>query len=820
MLTPRVRILPVSMGLLLGSLLAPSASAQEPAAPASYIEAVEEPADAGGVMDEVDAEQAQVEAGAPGLSEEARNRVEQIVVTARKRAELLEDTPVSITALSENLLREANITRFSEIENLVPNMEFLGNNSNGRIYIRGVGQAQTGAAFDSGVGLYIDGIYLPRSQVLVFDVVDITAIEVLRGPQGTLFGKNTVGGAINVTTAKPSDTLEASAWLNVGNRSRVESRVMLNIPIDIGWFEDRLATRIAFASENHDGFNTTRYPNPATGEPARYISSVANLSFLGSLQLEILPELILDVSGSWLENRAVQGAGECVIVKEQGLGLGDPDYYPACRATRPYEYSANRRSNMGGRNWGSWGTLAWSPGQMGFLEDLSLKYIGAWRGQNNHAVTDLDMTDVSMLILASDGGGPGFLLGKPGQSEQVQQELQMNASTLDGRLNFVSGLFGFWETAERGNATIVPPISQRTLNETRFRNWTWAVYGQGTLDVTEWLGLTVGLRYTQDKKGAWQKNKRLTETGEVQAITKTGKGSEIFEAWTPLVNVAMTLPEQYLDESPLDHLMGYVSWSQGFKGGGFNAVINPADESDEFLSFGPETLDNFEVGLKTVAFDRTLTVNLSVFAALYNDIQVRTFQPVYDEAGELETLLSLTLNAAASVNRGVELDFNWRPAQGWRVEGSLGLLDARYTDFPVGIDNVNGQQINRSGQRLPAAMPIQSYMAVQYSLPVDGAWVGPLRGWLTPRIDWSYRSGVNWIGPELAAAEQPAYNTLGLRLSYDFWDDRAQFALWARNLTDKRASTAGVSLASFYGVYQRPWMPGRTFGAEFAYAFN
>ena len=808
---------------ILATFFAPPVAAQEPGAASSYVEAIEQPTDAGGVMDEVDAAAAQVEEGAPDLSAGERIRIEEIVVTARKRAELLEDTPVSITALSENLLREANVSRFSEIEDLVPNLEFIGDNSNGRIYIRGVGQAQTGAAFDAGVGLYIDGIYLPRSQVLVFDVVDITSIEVLRGPQGTLFGKNTVGGAINVTTAKPSDTLDASAWLNVGNRNRVESRVMLNIPIDIGWFEDRLATRIAFASENHDGFDTTRYPNPTTGAAARYTSSVANLSFLGSLQLEILPELILDVSGSWLENRAVQGVGECVIVEEQGLGLNDPDYYPACRATRPYEYSANRRSNRGGRNWGSWGTLAWSPGQMGFLEDLSLKYIGSWRGQSNHALTDLDLTDVSMLILASDGGGPGLLLGKPGQSEQVQQEVQMNASALDGRLNFVSGLFGFWETAERGNATIatiVPPIAQRTLNETRFRNWTWALYAQGTLDVTEWLGLTVGLRYTQDKKGAWQKNKRLTETGEVEAITKTGKGSEVFEAWTPLVNVAMTLPERYLDESPLDHLMGYVSWSQGFKGGGFNAVINPSDESNEFLSFAPETLDNFEVGLKTVAFDRTLTVNLSVFAALYNDIQVRTFQPIYDEAGELETLLSLTLNAAASVNRGVELDFSWRPARGWRVEGSLGLLDARYTDFPVGINNVNGQQVNRSGQRLPAAMPIQSYMALQYSLPVDGAWVGSMRGWLTPRIDWSYRSGVNWIGPELTAADQPAYNTLGLRLSYDFLDDRAQFALWARNLTDKRVSGAGVSLASFYGVYQRPWMPGRTFGAEFAYSFN
>lgn len=793
-----------------------------PAAPAALVEAIETPTSAGGVIGEVDAAEAQAAASESGLSGAERRRVEEIVVTARKRSELLEDTPVSVTALSENLLREANVTRFNEIDTLVPNMEFLGGNSNGTVYIRGVGQPTTGAAFDAGVGVYIDGVYLPRAQALVFDVVDVAAIEVLRGPQGTLFGKNTIGGAVNVTTQKPSDEIDAFAMVRAGNYGNVETRTMLNVPVDIGWFEDRLATRIAFASQNRGGYTTTLFRDPATGASEELSTGgIANLSFLGSLRLQILEDLVLDVSGSWVQSRENFRGAQCVKVEETGLGNLPPGgYYEACDQTAPYEYSVNRKSSRSGKNWGAWGTLAWNAGELGVLEEVDLKYIGAWRRQSNRSLIDLDATPEDVLTLAGDGSGPGQLFGEPGASQQIQQELQMNAAAMDGRLQFISGLFGFWETASRRNSTLVPRIPQRTLNSTDFNNWTWAIYGQGTLDMTEWLSLTAGLRYTQDKKGAQQINSRLDADGEVERITKEGYGDKVFEAWTPMASIAATVPEPWLESSSVDHIMGYFTWSQGFKGGGFNAVINPSDESNDLLPFGPETLDNFEVGLKTVALDRTLTVNLSAFTGLYKDIQVRTFQPVYDEEGELETVLSLTLNAAAAVNRGVELDFNWRPVQGLRVEGSLGLLDARYTDFPGAIDEVTGDTTNRSGQRLPDATPVQSYFAVQYSLPVTGDWVGGMRGWLTPRFDWSYRATVNWVGPELPAAEQPAYHMIGARLSYDFFDDRAQFALWARNLTDKRVTTSGQPLVSLFGIYTRPWEIGRTFGAEFTWSFR
>lgn len=820
-LLPGCRVLVVFAALGLFALPTRSA-AEEPTAPSTLIEALETPTATGGVMDEADASEAQAGDPDSGLTERERDRVEEIVVTARKRTELLEDTPVSVTALSENLLREANVNRFSEIESLVPNMEFLGSNSNGRVLIRGVGQATTGAAFDSGVGVYIDGIFLPRSQVLVFDVVDVAAIEVLRGPQGTLFGKNTIGGAVNVTTQKPSGEPEAFAMVRAGNFANVETRAMLNIPIDIGWFEDRLATRIAFASENSNGYTNTLFRDPETGDTEELkTGGVANLSFLGSLRLQVLEDLVLDVSGAWLENRASFRGLQCVPVQETGLGNLPPGgYYEACNETAPYDYSVNRKSTRSGRNWGTWGTLTWSPGELGVLEDVDLKYIGSWRRQTNRSVVDMDSTAEDVLTLASDGAGPGYLLGEPGRSQQVQQELQLNASAWEGRFNFVSGAFGFWETASRDNATVVPRLPQLTLNSTDFRNWTWALYGQGTLDVTEWLGLTVGLRYTQDKKGAYQLNRRMDDAGEITAITKQTSGRKVFEAWTPMASLAATLPESYLEDTQVDHLMAYFTWSQGFKGGGFNAVINPSDESNDLLPFGPETLDNFEVGLKTVALDRTLTMNLSFFTALYKDIQVRTFQPVFDDQGELETLLSLTLNAAAAVNRGAEFDFNWRPVRGLRLEGSVGLLDARYTDFPVAISERDGETINRSGERLPAATPVQTYFAMQYSMPIEGAWAGGMRGWLTPRFDWAYRSTVNWIGPELPEAIQPAYHTIGARLSYDFMDDQAQFALWARNLTDKRVTTAGTSLVSFFGVYGRPWEIGRTFGAEFSWSFR
>ena len=209
------------------SLIIPSASLAQtpPPGPSGYVENIEERGSVGGEFGEVDAGEAQaerLEAGkpVPGVSPSRAAQIEEIVVQARKRAEFLEDTPISVTALGENTLREAGVTRLDDIQELVPNLQFQSGTSGlaVNIVIRGVGTPQSAAiAFDPGVGVYVDGVYLPRTIGALIDVINLEQVEVLRGPQGTLFGKNTVGGAINITTVKPKDDYEGFVLLRPGN---------------------------------------------------------------------------------------------------------------------------------------------------------------------------------------------------------------------------------------------------------------------------------------------------------------------------------------------------------------------------------------------------------------------------------------------------------------------------------------------------------------------------------------------------------------------------------------------------------------------------
>jgi len=253
-----------ALGSLLALFAAEPADAQDVPqrieAPSGYVESIEEPGTLGGEEDEVDAGEAQVETiegggDVPGVSKRQLARAEKIVVQARKREELLEETPIAVTALGEAELRESGVTRIDDIQLLVPNLIFQSDNTGAQtnVRIRGVGTSTDGVAFDPGVGIYVDGVFLPRAFGSLIDVVDVQQIEVLRGPQGTLFGKNTVGGAINITTVKPRDELEAFALVRPGNFDRVDTRVTLSVPVRAGWFDEKLFTRFSFASTQTPG---------------------------------------------------------------------------------------------------------------------------------------------------------------------------------------------------------------------------------------------------------------------------------------------------------------------------------------------------------------------------------------------------------------------------------------------------------------------------------------------------------------------------------------------------------------------------------------
>ena len=852
--------------LLAGLVGVQAVSAQEselteaPAAPSEFM--LENVEGADGEVGGFDAEQvdaapvqaAEIEAGdtPENVSRFKRRQIEEIVVQARKRSELLEDTPVSVTALGETTLREAGITRLDQIQELVPNLQAQGGLSGQEtmLQIRGVGSSRADLAFDPGVGIYVDGVFLPRAQGNFLDVLDVQQIEVLRGPQGTLFGKNTVGGAINMTTVKPTESFEGSAFLRVGNYDSVVARASLNIPIDIGWFEDRLFSRFTVGSNNRKGYIYNALYDEDWADQNSF-------TFLGSLRFLPTDEITIDLSGTWSTEHTKGLIGRC-ITQDPDAPLSSPQLVAVCPETDdPYVTYADTKGLQAIESYGTWMTVNWDLPDLWWFEGMSLRNLTSWREQIPRTVSDVDGTRIPTVGLYRSGGASWTTDGDPGFARQISTELQITGNITD-RFNFIAGYFVFWEKADDRLSTLVetpigptnppypddgidPPycgtdalcIGRTTRRDTHIDNWTWALFTQGTLDVTDWLAATAGLRYTEDKKGLQYEEYRYPginpwnippeparpdtpgplETDNPQVLG----GDEIFTSWTPMASLAATMPGEYIDGTLVDHLMGYFTYSKGFKGGGFNALIGANQTSLE--SFDPETLDNFEVGLKTIAFDQLLTLNLSAFMGKYNDIQVTSQEVVGINPDGSPQLLTVVNNAAAATTRGIEIELLSRPWEGWVVTGSLGLLDGRYEDFPDAISDFDGSAINRSGQRFQNVPAIQSFLSVQYSHPANVPGPSWLQGWVTPRIEWSHTGAINYVGPELPAGRQPARNLVNLRLSYSFMDDNAEVALWSKNVGDVEYFSWATPVVSTFGFVGQYFAIGRTFGAELSYRF-
>lgn len=737
-------------------------------------------------------------------------RVEEIVVTARKREEFLEDTPIAITAISAASLENSNITTIDQIQELSPNLTIQtgGGNQTAQISIRGVGTPGIGIAFDPGVGLYIDGVYLPRAQAAIFDVVDVESVQILRGPQGTLFGKNTVGGAVLITTIKPRDELGALISVRPGNLGAIRTRVSLDLPIDIGWFEDKLFSRLTFASRNRDGYVYNKTRDAYWGEEN-------GLSFIGSLRFLPTEDIAIDITGSWFKDQVHNPMGQCVVVQEVGLGAGVPGYWEGCNDTGPFDIAANDNQVFASSSWGTWGTISWDLGEVGPFSGIVAKSITSWRRQLSPSIQDADATQFEVIRVANFGGGG--INGEAGQAQQIQQEAQLAASAWEERINLVGGAFFFWETADRTNGlSVLPNIPiQQTANRIRTDNFTWALFAQGTVAPVDWLSLTAGLRYTEDKKRASQVNRNFALPPENDIVVDVS-GEESFASWTPMASLALFAPEPLLSWGGLDHLMGYFTWANGFKGGGLNAVLAAAPE-DGLIPYKPETLDNYELGAKMIAFDGRLTFNLSFFQSAYDDIQRSSRQTVLQPDGQVETR-QLTQNAAAATTRGVEAEFQWVPIDGLLISGLIGTLDARYDEWPDAVDTRGGADpVDRSGQRFIRAPKYNTFLAAQYAIPVPGPeWAS---GYLTPRVEWAYRAAEMFAEPEIPEGQQGGYGLVNARLSYDFLDNQAQIALWGRNLGDKEYVNAEVPIVGAMGILVKGYGVPRTFGAELTYSF-
>ena len=755
------------------------------------------------------------EASSDALPPEATAGVEEILVRARKRAEALEGVPLSVTPLSETTLREAGVFRVNEVQELVPNLQFLvsSDGQGALVRIRGVGTATSEIAFDPGVGIYVDGVFLPRALGSIIDTVDVEQVEVLRGPQGTLFGKNTVGGAINITTIKPGPELEGFAMMRPGNLGRLDSRAMLNVPIGIGGLDGKLFSRLAFASRSLDGY----VDNALIGQT---LSNQNSVSFLGSVRFLPIEDLAIDVSGTWSKEQNAGLGPRCRVSNPDAPLLSGiyPGLADACEAAKPFEFEGDTNQLSEVESYGTWATATWGVGDLGPFEELEAKSIVSWREQRTRLRLELDGTSFPAVQFSSTGG-PNPLDGRPGSQRQISQEFQLVGRALSDDLSYVLGFFALWEKGldSRTVGTGLGVLNFVRNNNNETDNWTWAPFFQATYSVSDWMSLTGGLRYTEDKKGA---STRISDpTNPELPPDLDARDSAIFSSWTPMGSVALSAPGDWLDTLGVDHFMGYFTYARGFKGGGFNAVFNPA--ATRLDEFQPETLDSFEVGFKTIGWDRRFTFNASFFLGKYDDIQVTAVRDVTMPGDETPNLVQFTQNAAKATTRGAELELLAVPTGRLRVTGSVGLLHTNFDAFPNAIDDVTGATIDRAGQSFVASPEVQTHVSAQYSFEVEFGGPPWLRGWLTPRVDWYGQSFMHFAGVEVTDLNQGGYDLLHGRVSYDFLGDRAQVAVWGKNLTDTKYLAFGsAAVASSWGVGLQYFGAPRTFGAEISYRLS
>lgn len=735
--------------------------------------------------------------------------VEEIVVTARKREENLQDTPIAVTAFSGEGMEKRGVTKLNGVAAYAPNMSFQSNPSFGgasnaaSIYIRGVGQKEFLPTTEPGVGLYVDGVYIARSVGAILDLVDIAQVEVLRGPQGTLFGRNTIGGAISITSQKPDAEFGGKVSVGLGTDNALTVKGSVDIPLS-----DTLHTRISLADMSQDGY-VERLDGVELGDDDTQTgrfnavwtpSSEFEMNFSAefSRDRENGPPLtLLDINlGNPIDPNTPPMAVIHNVVANAMAGAtdGSPCANPVNKINLDVPGCYDLRYDLGDRkNAGTAPAKSESDFKATNLnmtwdinDNLTFKSITAWR--------DLDAE------FSRDGDHSPHRVSQfhdTLEQTQLTQEFQLLGSHLDAKLNWIFGLYYFDEDGDNVN-TLDFTVSNFTSGG-EFANTSKAAFGQATMDFTDWFSLTMGLRYTKEDKEFTPdqvilqnyfagSGHPMLDAPFMQAGTRVlplATDKQSISEVTPMVNASF-----HLD----DNTMLYASYSEGFKSGGFTQRVFPpqvagftapanASDTDLIPDFDPEFVEVYELGIKYTGLDGRLKLNAAAFHTVYDDLQIQVFTSV----------APVTKNAASAKITGWETELSWLPAENWLVEASYGWLNARYDDIDFDETFIDpGNEFERVPERTAS-------LAVSRDFYTD-------IGSFTARVDWSYRSKeyMDSFNTELIA--QDAYDLFNANLNWtsnnEVWD--AQLTL--KNITDEKYLTTGIigdAFQTYEGIYNR-----------------
>jgi iron complex outermembrane receptor protein len=729
----------------------------------------------------------------------AQDDVEEIVVTARRVNEKLQDVPVAVTAFTSANLESRGVDTLDQIAKYTPNIRFdgaaalSGGNYNSTVFVRGVGQNDFAIFSDPGVGFYVDDVYYARSIGGIMDAVDIDSVQVLRGPQGTLFGKNTVGGAVLITTAQPElDAVSGRVEGTTGRYNRADVKGAINIPI----VKDVLALRVSGALLNRDGYVKRLFDGGTQGD--------RNADMIrAKLRYRPNDQLTVDLGADYTRARETSAPSDLLAVgNAPGItgvpflvnynrfvapsrGVVAPDgqrtVNPSFITASPFETWAGGGPNRNDLDlWGVQGTVAYE------LGGATLKSITAYRDLKAYFARDGDNTPFVFRQTTNDD-----------KQWQLSQELQLSGKTFDDRLSYVLGGFYFKEKASdiatadlaiglSPPLALTPPFTPAVFIRNYVDNKGWALFGQADFKLTDALSLTAGGRYTHDEKQFTSINTRQSDN--VQFINTTVGAT--FKKFTPKLGVNYTISKD---------LLLYGSWSKGFKQGGFNG--RPLVSAAEVTEYRPEELSTYEVGVKSQWFERRLTANFAAFHSIYKDIQLTVNQ----------TPTNFVANAAGGKIDGFEAELVMRPVRWFTVNASAGYLDAWYTSVGEGLGPTQILPINLNSHFVKAPKWTASAGAeIRHQL--NGAGELALRGDVT-KYSRIYHDVAN-----TALITDDGYVLVNARLSYTLPGDAIQLSVFGSNLTKALYLVSGNASGAF-GLAEASYGRPREWGISASYKF-
>lgn len=695
--------------------------------------------------------------------------LEEIVVTATKRVTTLQETPISVSAFDAQYLEQNNIREFSDFASSIPNVSAPdGLTGTRNVSIRGISSpVRSGSGVEQPVGVYFDGVVVDN-EALNGLVLDLASIEVLRGPQGAIWGRNTPAGAILYRTQRPSAEFEGYVDAEIGNYDLRQATAGLSGPV-IG---ENILFRLAAGHLERDGFTRRRSGGTLNNQDQDVVRGALTLRPAEGLDITLIAQR------DWIDGY-----------------VGGHEYFTGPFAVLSGTDGYAREVDTDFHTQSSRDTTALTGIIDYAIGNHTLTAVSGYRSYEILRAGDTDATHQFVVneIITED-------------TEQFSQELRL-ASPVDGRFDWIAGLYFYYQKQKPDDETQVgaeflglPAGSEITLrNQGTLKTRSYAAFGEASYELTDVFTARLGVRWTKDDKTA-EIVQRTTQIinlpppiGPIDAsVTQDFESDYENSKFTPVMG---------FDLHASDDVLFFANAGKGYKAGGFNP------NGTVRTTYGPENSTSYEIGVRSQWFDKALTANATAFYVTYEDLQIQSF----------EGLNAIFVNAGEARSKGAELELLARLSSGWRLQAAVGFNDAEFEKFLIAGGAPDGGDLDLSGNRLPFAPRWNASVVSRYGAPVGAT------GEIYAQAEWSY-SADYWldITNDPDGGRQDSFALLNARVGLDLPGNALEVSLWGRNLTDcdyKADFVGNLPAALFGGSKFHVLAAPRTYGVDVRYRF-